>query len=79
MTTTCHTVPLPPLQVHAYLQAPGGRTSYLSELSSGSSVLVADAAGATRTEVVGRIKLEARPLVRGRGWAGQGRAGQNRT
>ena len=49
--------------MHAYLQAPNGRTAYLSELSSGAEVLVVDAAGRTRTAVVGRIKLEARPLV----------------
>jgi 3-dehydroquinate synthase class II len=50
--------------VHAYVQAPGGKTAYLSELSSGSEVLVADAAGRTRTAVVGRCKVEVRPMVR---------------
>lgn len=49
--------------VHAYAQAPGGRTAYLSELRSGASVLIADASGLTRTGVVGRVKIEARPLV----------------
>eukprot|EP00887_Chlorella_sp_A99_P008100 scaffold12.g8100.t1 len=49
--------------VHAYVQAPGGRTSYLSELRSGSEVLVADAAGRQRAALVGRVKIEARPLV----------------
>ncbi len=52
------------LQVHSYLQLPGGRTGYLSELSSGAEVLVADAEGATRTALVGRVKIEQRPLVR---------------
>jgi hypothetical protein len=42
---------------------PGGKTAYLSELKSGSEVLVADAAGRTRTAVVGRCKVEARPMV----------------
>jgi 3-dehydroquinate synthase II len=51
-------------QVHAYIQAPGGRTAYLSELKTGSEVLIADAAGRTRTAVVGRCKIEARPMVR---------------
>lgn len=51
--------------VHAYVQAPGGKTAYLSELRSGSEVLVADAAGRTRTAVVGRCKVEVRPMVRG--------------
>jgi 3-dehydroquinate synthase class II len=50
--------------VHAYVQAPGGKTSYLSELASGSEVLVADACGRTRTAVVGRCKVEVRPMVR---------------
>ena len=50
--------------VHAYVQAPNGKTAYLSELRSGSEVLVADAAGRTRTAVVGRCKVEVRPMVR---------------
>lgn len=49
--------------VHSYLQLPGGRTGYLSELSSGAEVLVADAHGRTRTALVGRVKIEQRPLV----------------
>lgn len=49
--------------VHAYVQAPGNKTAYLSELRSGSEVLVADAAGRTRTAVVGRCKVEVRPMV----------------
>ena len=53
--------------VHAYVQAPGGKTAYLSELRSGSEVLVADATGRTRTAVVGRCKVEVRPMVGARG------------
>ncbi|CAL5222991.1 g5435 [Coccomyxa viridis] len=49
--------------VHAYLAAPGGKTAYLSELKSGSEVLVVDPHGRQRTAVVGRIKVEQRPLV----------------
>jgi len=49
--------------VHAYIQVPGGKTAYLSELSSGSEVLVTDAQGRTRTAVVGRCKVEARPMM----------------
>ncbi len=49
--------------VHGYAAAPGGRTAYLSELRSGGEALVADAAGRVRAAVVGRVKLEARPLV----------------
>lgn len=51
-------------QVHAYVQAAAGRTAYLSELASGCEVLVADATGAQMTAIVGRVKIESRPLVR---------------
>ncbi len=54
-------------QVHAYVSAPGGRTRYLCELSAGDEVAVADAAGRLRTAVVGRVKIERRPLVRRKG------------
>lgn len=49
--------------MHAYVHGPGGRTAYLSELASGSDVVVADANGAQRSAVVGRVKIETRPLV----------------
>lgn len=49
--------------VHAYVQAPNDKTAYLSELKSGSEVLVVDAAGRARTAVVGRCKIETRPMV----------------
>jgi 3-dehydroquinate synthase class II len=49
--------------VHAYVQAPNGKTAYLSELKSGAEVLVADAAGRAKTAVVGRCKIETRPMV----------------
>ncbi len=39
------------------------RTAYLSELRAGSTVVLTDAAGNTREEVVGRVKIERRPLV----------------
>lgn len=41
----------------------GDKTAYLSELVCGSSVVLTDAAGRTRTETVGRVKLERRPLI----------------
>jgi 3-dehydroquinate synthase II len=50
--------------VHAYARAPGGETSYLSELESGDSVLVVDLDGGTREAVVGRAKIEHRPMFR---------------
>ncbi len=49
--------------VHAYILMPDGKTKYLSELRAGDEVLVADAQGRTRAAVVGRVKIERRPLV----------------
>ncbi|PSQ57519.1 3-dehydroquinate synthase II [Halobacteriales archaeon SW_7_71_33] len=50
--------------VHAYVRTPGGETRYLAELESGDEVLVADTDGETRTAVVGRVKIERRPMFR---------------
>ncbi len=49
--------------VHAYVKVPGGKTRYLSELKSGDEVLLADYQGRTQTAVVGRVKIERRPLL----------------
>jgi 3-dehydroquinate synthase II len=49
--------------VHAYTLLPGGKTSYLGELHSGSRVLVVDAAGKAYESIVGRVKIERRPLL----------------
>jgi 3-dehydroquinate synthase II len=49
--------------VHAYVLMPGKKTSYLSELGVGDGVQAVDAHGETREAVVGRIKIERRPLV----------------
>eukprot|EP00892_Ulva_mutabilis_P012579 jgi/Ulvmu1/9694/UM055_0032.1 len=49
--------------VHAYVQASAERTAYLAELQAGASVLVVDQEGRQRQEVVGRCKVESRPLV----------------
>lgn len=49
--------------VHAYTRVPGGRTRYLSELSAGDDVLVVDHQGSTQTAVIGRLKIEKRPLM----------------
>lgn len=49
--------------VHAYVLAPGGRTRYLSELHAGDEVVVSDAQGRTRSVVLGRVKIERRPLL----------------
>lgn len=49
--------------VHAYILAPGGKTSYLSDLSAGDRVMVAGNDGMTREVTVGRVKIEQRPLL----------------
>ncbi len=50
--------------VHAYVRTPGGGTKYLSELQSGDEVQVVDTDGNTREAVVGRVKIEKRPMFR---------------
>ncbi len=49
--------------VHAYIRLPGGRTGYLSDLKSGDSVLLVDFTGTSVSAVVGRLKIERRPLM----------------
>jgi len=50
--------------VHAYIRTPGGETKYLSELKSGDEVQIVDTDGNTRESVVGRSKIEKRPVFR---------------
>ena len=49
--------------VHAYTRVPGGKTRYLSELSSGDQVLITDFKGRATTGIVGRLKIEKRPMM----------------
>ncbi len=49
--------------VHAYTLLPGGKTKYLSELKSGDEVLIVNHQGKTQVAVVGRAKVERRPLI----------------
>jgi len=49
--------------VHAYTRVPGGRTRYLCELCAGDTVLLVDYTGSTQVGVVGRLKIEKRPLL----------------
>lgn len=49
--------------VHAYVKVPGGKTKYLSELKAGDEVMVVDFKGNTQPAVVGRAKVEKRPLI----------------
>ena len=50
--------------VHAYVRTPGGKTKYLAELGSGDEVQVTDLQGTTREAIVGRAKIERRPMFR---------------
>lgn len=49
--------------VHAYAIMPGDRTAYLEELRAGSEVLIVNSRGGTETAVVGRVKVERRPML----------------
>jgi len=49
--------------VHAYVMVSGGKTRYLAELNSGDEIIGVDAAGQTVPLVVGRVKIERRPLL----------------
>jgi 3-dehydroquinate synthase II len=50
--------------VHAYVRTPNGGTKYLSELRSGDEVQIIDSGGATRNTIIGRVKIEQRPMFR---------------
>lgn len=49
--------------VHCYTLSPDGTTKYLSELETGSEVLVTDSHGRARRATVGRSKIESRPML----------------
>jgi 3-dehydroquinate synthase II len=49
--------------VYCYTIAPDGKTHYLSEIESGSEVWIVNKEGAARKAVVGRSKIETRPLL----------------
>lgn len=49
--------------VHAYTLLPRNRTAYLGEIQAGREILVVDAQGQTSLAVVGRSKVEIRPLI----------------
>lgn len=48
--------------VHAYIRV-GEKTRYLSELCAGDDVLIVNSGGETRPAIVGRVKIERRPLM----------------
>ena len=49
--------------VHAYVMAPNGRTRYLSELEAGDEVVGINFKGEMSPLLVGRVKIEKRPLI----------------
>jgi 3-dehydroquinate synthase II len=49
--------------VHAYIRMADGGTKYLSEIKAGDRVLIANFEGKSYPAVVGRAKVERRPLV----------------
>ena len=49
--------------VHAYILLPGGKTAYLADLAVGDKVLVTEHTGPAHDAVVGRVKIERRPLL----------------
>ncbi len=49
--------------VHCYTISPDGTTKYLSELETGSEVLVINGQGKARRATVGRSKIERRPML----------------
>ncbi len=49
--------------VHMYTRVPGGKTVYLCELKAGKEVMAYDIEGNGRAVVVGRSKIERRPML----------------
>jgi 3-dehydroquinate synthase II len=49
--------------VHAYIMLPDGKTAYLSDLAVGGQVLVSNATGSAKMAIIGRTKIERRPLL----------------
>jgi len=49
--------------VHCYTLSPDGTTSYLSEVETGSEVLIINSKGKARRAIVGRSKIERRPML----------------
>lgn len=61
--------------VHAYVLTPGNRTAYLADLRAGDLVTVTAADGGTEEVIIGRLKIEKRPLLLVEGEAGGVKAG----
>ncbi|MDR1489380.1 MAG: 3-dehydroquinate synthase II family protein [Desulfovibrio sp.] len=61
--------------VHAYAMLPNDASAYLQELRAGSEVLIADYRGGFCKAVVGRVKVERRPMLLVRARAGDREGG----
>lgn len=48
---------------HAYIKMPDDKTKYLAELKSGDNVLIINPNGGTEQAIVGRAKIEKRPML----------------
>ena len=48
---------------HAYIRMPGDKTSYLGDLENGKKALAVDIKGNTEQVIIGRIKIEKRPML----------------
>lgn len=49
--------------VHAYAMMPEDKTTYLEELDSGDEVLIVNANGTCESAIIGRVKVEVRPML----------------
>lgn len=49
--------------VHAYIRTVDGKTKYLSDLKAGDGVLIVNSKGKAERAIVGRLKIERRPLM----------------
>jgi 3-dehydroquinate synthase II len=49
--------------IHAYTLLASGKTSYLSELKVGDEVMLVNARGETQVAIIGRVKIERRPML----------------
>jgi 3-dehydroquinate synthase II len=58
--------------VHAYTLTPGGKTRYLGELRSSEEALIVNSEGAAKPAVIGRVKIEKRPLISVEGETSEG-------
>ncbi|MCK5460148.1 3-dehydroquinate synthase II, partial [Candidatus Parcubacteria bacterium] len=48
---------------HAYIRMPNDKTKYLAELKSGDKALIIDPQGNTEQAIIGRAKIEKRPML----------------